>query len=123
MTFVARLENLTAREREHEMLEAIGAMARGEILPSMIEREDDLRQFAYLAALSRTRVSTGGEVLSAFLKDALARLDGTEVPSDIDVGDPLQELLGARWPLDAGKVRAEADLHIQVMSVIGADPQ
>jgi len=49
----SELEGLGARDRERRMLEVIGRIARGEILPAAVDNEADLRQLAYLAAISR----------------------------------------------------------------------
>jgi len=111
-TLVASLEGLGARERERFMLIAIGRMARGEILASEVHDEQDLRQLAYLASLSRNRVRSGGDRLTAFFKDALSRI--RELPvATAERDDPLQQMLGARWFMDPGKVRSEADLHVE----------
>lgn len=41
----------------------------------------------------------------------MSRLRDMPAPT-MECQDPLQRLIGARWPMDAGKVRSEADLHI-----------
>jgi hypothetical protein len=101
----------TARERERAMLIAIGRMARGELRVPDVNQETDLRQLAYLAALSRNRVRRGGDALAAFYREALARLGGAST-APARSPDPLREMLGAALSLDVGKIRSEADLFI-----------
>lgn len=94
------------------MLELIGMMAREEITPSTVDSEADLRQLAYLAALSRNRVLTGQEGLTRFLRQAMVLLEGAKLPAGLVAEDPLQARFGSRWAMDPGKVRPEAELCI-----------
>lgn len=110
------LESLGARDRERRMLEVIGIIARGEILPAAVDSEADLRQLAYLAAISRNRVLVGEKNLTEFLRAAMAQLSGFDPPKVVAADDPLQARFGARWSIDPGKVRAEGDLHTQAQS-------
>lgn len=99
----------TARERERAMLIAISRMARGELRVADVDRETDLRQLAYLAALSRNRVRRGGDALADFYRAAMTRL-GNPSAAPTRSPDPLREMLGASLSLDVGKIRSEADL-------------
>lgn len=72
---------------------------------------EDLRQLAYLAALSQNRIRRGGDALADFYREAIARLGGPSAPPTRSP-DPLREMLGAALSLDAGKIRSEADLFI-----------
>lgn len=119
-TLIADLEGLDARGRERLMLVVIGRIARGEVTVADVSDERDLRQMAYLSSLARNRVRHGGDRLTAFFKQAMSRLREMPAPP-MASQDPLQKLLGAIWPLDAGKVRSEADLHVQLSR--GAWPQ
>lgn len=112
-SLVASLEGLKARDRERAMLAAIGRMARGELLAEQVRDEADLRQLAYLASLARNRVRLGGERLTEFMREARARFSDDPRFATTGSGDPLLDLMGARWPLDSGKVRSEADLHVE----------
>lgn len=112
MTAVMEFEDLPVRVREREMLSMIGKMARGEVLAADVEVDADLRQLAYLASLARNRVRCGGERLSTFYRDAMVRLGAPDMAAGQGSPDPLKSVLGAKYSLDAGKIRAEADLHI-----------
>lgn len=101
----------TARERERAMLNAIGRMARGELRVPDVDRETDLRQLAYLAALSLNRVRRGGDGLADFYRAAMTRL-GNPSAAPTRSPDPLREMLGASLSLDVGKIRSEVDLFI-----------
>lgn len=98
----------TARERERAMPIAIGRMARGELRVPDVDRETDLRQLAYLAALSQNRVRRGGDALAAFSREALARLGGAST-APARSPDPLWEMLRASLSLDIGKVCSDSD--------------
>lgn len=112
MNLASSLEGMSARQRERRMLELIGMMAREEIDPSTVESEADLRQLAYLAALSRNRVHKGQEGLTRFLRQAMVLLEGADLPAGLMAEDPLQARFGARWAMDPGKVRSEGELYI-----------
>ena len=116
MNLIADLEGLCARDRERRMLDVIGSIARGEIAPAAVDSEADLRQLAYLAAISRNRVLVGEKNLTEFLRAAMAQLSGFDPPKVVAADDPLQARFGARWSIDPGKVRAEGDLHTQARS-------
>lgn len=116
MNLIADLEGLGARDRQRRMLEVIGSIARGEIAPAAVDNEADLRQLAYLAAISRNRVLVGEKNLTEFLRAAMAKLSGFDPPEVVEADDPLQARFGARWSIDPGKVRAEGDLHTQTQS-------
>ena len=98
------------------MLEVIGSIARGEIAPAAVDSDADLRQLAYLAAISRDRVLVGEKNLTEFLRGAMAQLSSFDPPEAVEADDPLQARFGARWSVDPGKVRAEGDLHTQAQS-------
>ena len=116
MNLTSELEGLCARDRERRMLEVIGRIARGEIFLTTVDSEADLRQLAYLAAISRNRVLVGEKNLTEFLRAAMAQLSEFDPPEVAEADDPLQARFGARWSIDPGKVRAEADLHTQAQS-------
>ena len=116
INLTSELEGLDARDRERRMLEVIGRIAMGEILPAAVDNEADLRQLAYLAAISRNRVLVGEKNLTEFLRGAMAQLSSFDPPEAVEADDPLQARFGARWSIDPGKVRAEGDLHTQAQS-------
>ena len=111
MDLLAGFDHQIARDRERAMLAAIGSIARGDLHVADVTSERDLRQLAYLASLSRNRVRHGRDNLASFYRDALARL-GKPAPIPAVSMDPLKDMLGATYSLDAGKIRSEADLHI-----------
>lgn len=117
-----QLGDLRARDRERLMLSLIGQMARGEILLSSVANDGDLRQLAYLAGMARNRVRSGGDRLQTFFNDARKTLGSTPPPkssrSPGDLSDPLQEMLGAAFAIDAGKLRSEVNLHLDPISAV-----
>ena len=111
---VTRLEGCTrVRERDRLMLQLIGLMACGRLNADDVETERDLRQLAYLAALSRNRVETGSDKLALFMKGAKAKLAALPVPEQTFT-DPLQELFGAAFSIEPSKVRSEAEVHVRM---------
>lgn len=101
------------RDRDRLMLRYIGMIAAGRITLSDVPKEDDVRQLAYLAALSRNRVETGRDRLKDFLIEATERLSGLPVPT-MPFSDPLQAVYGAVFGLDPAKVRSEAEVHVRM---------
>lgn len=95
------------------MLQVIGLMASGQIRLDDVQTERDLRQLAYLAALSRNRVETGRDRLAAFMKAATAKLANLPVPHQT-FSDPLQAAFGAAFSIEPGKVRSEAEVHVRM---------
>ena len=105
------LDGLPAREREHQILRAMVALALGTVRAQDVTSSADLRQLASLACLARGR-GPEDRRLTEFARAERTRLAGEDPVTISEAADPLQALWGARWSLDAGKVRSELPAYL-----------
>lgn len=100
-----------ARRRERDLMEFLAKVAAGRHMPDGREDEASLRQLGYACELARGRVEDPDGNLGRAARFCRERLEGTAVPTG-RFRDRVQASWGARWHVDAGKLRTELPLHL-----------
>ena len=89
----------------------VALIAEGDLAILSKQDESSLRQLGYAASLVQGCLDDTGDNLGEAIRMAASVLKGKDRP-DGDFRDPVQAGRGARWHLDAAKLRLETPLHL-----------
>ena len=89
----------------------VALIADGDLALLSKQDESSLRQLGYAASLVQGCLDDPQDNLGKAIRMAAAALEGRDRPNG-DFRDPVQAGWGARWHLDAAKLRLETPLHL-----------
>ncbi|MDE0303424.1 MAG: hypothetical protein OXI87_00860 [Albidovulum sp.] len=96
-----------ARRREETLMRLVALIANGDVAIMSKQDEFSLRQLGYAACLVQGYLDDPRDNLGEAIRLAAGALEGKDRP-DMEYRDAVQAKWGARWHLDAAKLRLEA---------------